>query len=125
MASVRPSSVSQCSSAVPGSHWPATTENTSATTPKKLTSPTWPLPLCIATPMTRAMGIEARMVDRPQGLSASAFTTTSPRTAIRMTRMAAVPQSVTAPANGPTSSRIIRPRERPPRRSEQKRIRQS
>jgi hypothetical protein len=55
----------------------------------------------IATPMTIAMGIVAAMVNRPHGLSASAFTTTSASTASRMIMIAMMLMSATAPANGP------------------------
>jgi len=39
--------------------------------------------------------------------------------------MEAVPTSVTIPAKDPTSSRIISPSDRPPRRSEEKRMMES
>ena len=87
--------------------------------------PRWIFPARIATPMHRAIGIEARIVKRPQGLSARAFTTTNPRTARMITMMETTPTRVTTPAKGPTSSETICPRLFPRRREEQKRMMQS
>ncbi len=72
--------------------------------------------------MMTAMGIVAAMVNTPHGLSASALTTTSPSTARRMVMMARMLTSATSPANGPTSSRTIWPRDLPRRRTEQNMI---
>ena len=61
----------------------------------------------IAIPMTSAIGIEARIVKRPHGLSAKALTTTSPSTARMITMMDTMPMRVMTPANGSTSSETI------------------
>ena len=70
-------------------------------------------------PITTAIGIVAAIVNKPHGLSASAFTTTSPSTASKITMIAMMLTNATNPANGPTSSRTICPSDRPPRRTEQ------
>ena len=68
------------------------------------------------------MGIVAVIVNTPHGDSARAFTTTRASTASRMIEIAVTLTRATSPAKGPTSSRTIRPRDRPPRRTEQKRM---
>ena len=65
------------------------------------------LPVLIATPITNASGIVAAMVNSPHGLSASAFTTTSPNTARMITMIASRLNSATNPITGFMSSRII------------------
>jgi hypothetical protein len=70
-------------------------------------------------PIRMAIGIVVATVDVAHGLWRIAFTTTRPRTAIRMIMMAITPISATAPPIGPSSSRAIWPSERPSRRIEQ------
>ena len=82
--------------------------------------------LCfIPRPIAIASGTVAAIVKSPHELSASAFTTTSASTARMMTRMASVLTSATNPAKGPTSSRTIRAKDFPLRRTEQNRTRLS
>jgi hypothetical protein len=64
----------------------------------------------------------AATVDVPQGLPNMAFTTTSPRTPIRITMIASTPTSAAVPPIGPISSRMIWPRLLPLRRIEPTRI---
>ena len=73
-------------------------------------------------PIATAIGIVAAIVNSPHGLSASAFTTTSPSTASRIVMIATMLTCAAMPATGPTSSRTMRPRDFPPRRTEQNRI---
>ena len=53
------------------------------------------------------MGMVQRMVKTPQGLSRSAFTTTSASTASRMTMMARTATIASMPVTGPVSSFAI------------------
>ena len=68
--------------------------------------------------MKRAMGMVMAMENTPHGLWASACTTTSASTAIRITMMTRTPTRAAAPPVAPSSSRAIWPRERPRRRVE-------
>ncbi|MDT4879471.1 hypothetical protein FQZ97_1151490 [compost metagenome] len=54
----------------------------------------------------------------PQGLSASAFTTTRARMATMITMISRVAMRAAVPPITPSSSRAIWPSERPPRRME-------
>ena len=115
----------QPSMGVPWIHRPPSTASSSPATPNALMA-FIPAHLCfMPTPMTIAIGIVAAIVKSPHELSANDFTTTSASTARRITMMARMLTSATNPANGPTSSRTILARDFPPRRTEQKRIRQS
>ncbi len=109
----------------PPMNWPPHDAATRATIPPRVTQPSslrlWP-PDRSAKPIRRAMGIVEAIVKTPQGDSASAFTTTSARTARSMMEMAVMLTRADRPANGPTSSRTIRPSDLPPRRTEQNRI---
>ena len=124
-ASVVPLSVRRPSSDVPAMNWPPQTAATRPATPAAVTQ--WSLlrsspPDRRATPIARAIGIVAAIVNTPQGDSASAFTTTRARTARRMTLIAVTLTRATRPAKGPTSSRTIWPSDLPPLRMEQKRM---
>jgi hypothetical protein len=66
--------------------------------------------------MKRASGIDAPIVNVPQALSWSAFTTASPRPASAMMTMKRMATAAVAPATGPISVRAISASERPPRR---------
>ena len=125
---VVPFSVRNSSNFVPWRNCPPHTEASSAATPKTLMTarplPLWPTPR-MPSPIRTAMGIVQAMVKRPHGLSASAFTTTSASTASRITMIATMLTSAMLPANGPTSSRTICPRDFPRRRVEQNRITES
>ncbi len=68
--------------------------------------------------MKSAMGMVMAIENTPHGLCASAFTTISASTAIRITMMTRTPTRATTPAVAPSSSRTIWPRERPRRRVE-------
>ncbi len=123
-ASVVPFSVSRASSRVPPRNWPPQTAATKPATPKAVTQ--WSAlpeeaPDRIAIPIATAIGIVAAIVKTPQGDSASAFTTTSARTARRITLIAVTLTRAASPATGPTSSRTIWPRDLPRRRTLQKR----
>ena len=63
-----------------------------------------------------AIGIVAATVEVAHGLCFMAFTTTSPRTAMRIIIIAKVPINAAAPPIGPISSRAICPKLRPLRR---------
>ena len=67
-------------------------------------------------PISIAIGIVAPTVNVPHGLCRSAFTTTSARTAIRITMMKKTPTSAANPPTGPISSFAICPSERASRR---------
>ena len=69
--------------------------------------------------MRTAIGIVAKIVNRPHGLSARALTTTNESTANRITMIPKILINATIPAKGPTSSRTICPSDLPPRRTEQ------
>ena len=71
--------------------------------------------------MKRAMGMVAATVKSPQGLSASALTTTNPSTAMRITMMQRIPKRAILTAKVPTSSLTICPNDFPPRLMEQNR----
>ena len=75
--------------------------------------------------MNRAMGIVAATVKTPQGLSASARTTTRDSTASKMMRMARMANSEMRPAVEFNSSFTIWPSDFPFRRIEQKRTTKS
>jgi hypothetical protein len=68
--------------------------------------------------MKMAMGMVIAMENMPQGLCASARTTTSASTAMMITMMTKAPMRAAAPAAAPSSSRAIWPSERPRRRVE-------
>ena len=63
-----------------------------------------------------AIGIVAATVEVAHGLCFSAFTTTRPRTAMRMIMIIVAPTSAAQPPSGPSSSRAIWPRLRAWRR---------
>ena len=77
------------------------------------------------TPISKAMGIVMATVNVPQGLIASALTTTSASTASRIIMIIRMPIRVIVPAAGPISRRIISPSELPSRRSEKNSITKS
>ena len=88
----------------------------SNTTPKILGPVTVILPEWlrnIQTPMISAMGMVEPMVNTPQGLFASAFTTTIPRPASVTSRMKSTAIMATSPANGLISVRAISASDRP------------
>ena len=68
--------------------------------------------------MKIAIGIVAKTVNVPQGLWASALTTTRASTASRMIMMARMPIIAITPGTRPISPRMISPSERPSRRVE-------
>ena len=68
--------------------------------------------------MNMAIGMVAKTVKVPHGLSASALTTTSASTASRMTMIMSTPMRAMVPAAGPFRTRIMSPSERPSRRVE-------
>ena len=68
------------------------------------------------TPINSAMGIVIATVNVPHGLIASAFTTTSPNTASKITMIARMPTIAVSPAALPISLRIMSPSDRPSRR---------
>ena len=57
--------------------------------------------------MKMAIGIVIAMENTPQGLSASALTTTRPSTAKRITMMTSTPMIAAVPPTVPSSSRAI------------------
>src|SRR5882762_7149361 len=59
------------------------------------------------TPMKMAMGMVIAIEKTPHGLSARALTTTSARTASRITMMTSTPTMAAAPPTAPSSSRAI------------------
>ena len=71
------------------------------------------------------MGRVMAIVNVPQGLCASALTTTKPRTAMRMMRMLTMAISDRRPANVPSSSLTISPSDFPLRRIEATRMMKS
>ena len=71
------------------------------------------------------MGMVQRMVKTPQGLSRSAFTTTSASTASRITMIARIATIASMPVTGPVSSFAIWPSDLPSRRMEPKRMMKS
>ncbi len=75
--------------------------------------------------MNNAIGMVAPTVDTPQGLSASAFTTTKARTANKMIIMAKMAAAPMYPAVEFSSSRTIWLKDLPSRRMEAKRITKS
>ena len=75
--------------------------------------------------MKSAIGIVAAIVNVPQGLPFSAFTTTSATTASRMIMMNSTVSSAVKPPVLPISSRAIWPSVLPSRRMEQNRITKS
>ena len=66
-----------------------------------------------------------RMVKTPQGLSRSAFTTTSASTASRITMIASTATIARMPVTGPVSSLAICPSDLPSRRMEPNRMMKS
>jgi phospholipid N-methyltransferase len=68
------------------------------------------------TPMISAMGMVQNTVKVPHGLPFRAITTTSASTARTMTQIIRMPMPAIAPGTGPSSERIMSPRERPSRR---------
>jgi hypothetical protein len=72
--------------------------------------------------MKSAIGIVIAIENVPHGDCASAFTTTSARTARRMIMIENTAMSAAAPPMGPISSRAICPRLFPLRRIEKKRV---
>ena len=102
-------SVNHCT---PQSVWPtqppATTASSSSATPISDTSETRPGRMKRRyTPMKMAIGIVIAMENTPQGLSASALTTTRPSTAKRITMMTSTPTIAAVPPTVPSSSRAI------------------
>ncbi len=75
--------------------------------------------------MKMAIGIVAAIVKVPQGLPASAFTTTSETTASRIIMISKTVISAMMPPTLPTSSRAIWPSDLPSRRMEAKRMTKS
>ena len=75
--------------------------------------------------MKRATGIVAAIVKVPQGLPASAFTTTSATTASNTIIIMSTVMSATKPPTLPISSRAIWPSDLPSRRMEPKRMTKS
>ena len=71
--------------------------------------------------MKNAIGIVMAMLNVPHGEFASALTTTSARTASRITMIDSTATSAAAPPTGPISSRAICPRLLPSRRIEKNR----
>ena len=69
-------------------------------------------------PITTAIGMVIATVKVPQGLCASARTTTSDSTASRITMIIRIPIIAVTPAAAPISLRIISPSDRPSRRVE-------
>ncbi len=76
-------------------------------------------------PMNTAIGIVIAMVNVPQGLALSAFTTISAATPSRMMMMLITATKATNPPTRPISSRAIWPRDLPSRRTENSRITKS
>jgi hypothetical protein len=76
-------------------------------------------------PISSAIGIVIATVNVPQGLAASALTTTSASTARMMNMIISTPIIAITPAAGPISVRTISPSERASRRTERKRIMKS
>jgi hypothetical protein len=72
-----------------------------------------------------AMGMVANTVKLPQGLCASALTTTRASTASRMTMIISTPNMAITPATCPISLRIMSPSDRPSRRMEMNRTMKS
>ena len=70
------------------------------------------------TPIRIAIGMVAMTVNMPQGLSASALTTTIASTARMMIMIRKAPNSAMVPGTWPISSRTRSPSERPLRRLE-------
>ena len=68
--------------------------------------------------MISAIGIVIAIVNTPHGLLASAWTTTSARTAKRIIMIARTLMSASAPTPGPISSFTIWPNVLPPRRTD-------
>ena len=68
--------------------------------------------------MNNAIGIVAAIVNTPQGLCASALTTTKANTAKIMIITPSAPSMTTIPANDPNSCLAISPSDRPSRRVE-------
>ena len=99
-------------------HFPAQTHPTKDSTPSPVTHPvrTPPAPRK-PSPIASASGIVKTIVDNPQGLSASARTTTNAKTAINIVKIPNSPITAIVPAVGPTSSRNICPTDFPPRRT--------
>ena len=75
--------------------------------------------------MNRAIGMVIVIEKMPHGLSASALTTISASTAMRIAMIARVATRAAVPPMTPSSSRAICPRERPRRRVEKNRTSQS
>ena len=75
--------------------------------------------------MKSAIGMVAAIVNVPQALPFSAFTTTSATTASRITMMISTVTSATKPPTLPISSRAIWPSDLPSRRMEANRITKS
>ncbi len=75
--------------------------------------------------MNSATGMVAAIVNVPQGLPFSAFTTTSPTTASKITMISSTVTSATKPPTFPISSFAIWPSVRPLRRMEQNRMTKS
>jgi len=96
---------------------PAQTHPTKPSTPKTVTTTVLrPSAPRMPNPIAKAKGIVSTMVNRPQGLSAKAFTTTKASTAISMVMIPSSPITASVPATGPTSSRSICPTDFPFRR---------
>jgi hypothetical protein len=124
-ARVVPLIVRRPSTGVPPMNWPTQTAARRPATPAAVTQCSLARPYPpdrSAIPIATAIGIVAAIVKTPHGDSARAFTTTSARTARTMTLIAVTLTRATSPAKGPTSSRTILPSDRPPRRTEQKRM---
>ena len=75
--------------------------------------------------MKIAIGMVAAIVNVPHGLPLSAFTTTRPTTASRITMISSTVTSATKPPTLPISSRAICPSDLPSRRSEANRTTKS
>ncbi len=105
---------------------PPTSATASSATPTSVASPTLPgRQTFIQNPISTAMGMVHAMVNSPQGLSRSAFTTTRARTASRMIMMARIATIAASPVPGPISSLAIWPSDLPSRRMEPIRITKS
>ncbi|MNS39545.1 hypothetical protein D3C72_718320 [compost metagenome] len=104
-------------------HWPPTKEANRSTTPMVVASMTLPgRKTRMYQPIRSAIGIVMAMVKVPQGLEASALTTTRARTASRIVMIMSTAMSAVKPATGPISSLAIWPRVLPSRRIEPTRI---
>ena len=108
--------MSRCADPLPANQCPPATAASRHATPKTLGPPmvTFPArPRNIHTPITSAIGMVLPMVNTPQGLAASAFTTTIPSPASVTSRMNSTSIIETTPANRPISVRATSDSDRP------------